>query len=132
MQWISKFPADNLRPPIELDVGAGPWPEQNFDAIYTANTAHIMAWSDVQSMFANISAHLLPGGLFALYGPMKYQGEFTSESNRLFDLHLREHVAHRGIREFYEINQLAISGQLVLLDDHDMPANNRLLIWQKA
>jgi hypothetical protein len=45
---------------------------------------------------------------------------------------LRERVAHRGIREFHEINQLALNGDLILLDDHAMPANNRLLIWQKS
>ena len=62
---------------------------------------------------------------------MKYTDEFTSESNRLFDQRLREQVAHRGIREFDAINTLAIDANLILLDDHDMPANNRLLIFQK-
>ncbi len=132
LHWIDDCPADNLRAPVELDVGGDRWPQQQFDAIYSSNTAHIMAWHEVEAMFANVSAHLQSGGLFALYGPMKYAGEFTSESNRLFDLQLREQVAHRGIREFHEINRLALEGDLILLDDHDLPANNRLLIWQKA
>ena len=132
LRWISDYPADNLRPPIALDVGGGQWPAATFDAIYTANTAHIMAWHEVQAMFSNISSRLRSNGIFCLYGPIKYNGEFTSESNRLFDLQLRGQVPHRGIREFHAVNQLALDGALILLDDHAMPANNRLLIWQKV
>jgi hypothetical protein len=91
-----------------------------------------MAWHEVQAMFEKVSSSLPANGIFCLYGPMKYAGEHTSESNRSFDLRLREQVPHRGIREFHEINQLALHGDLILLDDHAMPANNRLLIWQKS
>jgi cyclopropane fatty-acyl-phospholipid synthase-like methyltransferase len=132
LRWISDYPADNLRPPIALDVAGGQWPAASFDAIYTANTAHIMAWHEVQAMFSNIASSLRSDGIFCLYGPLKYDGEFTSESNRLFDLQLRAQVPHRGIREFHAVNQLALDGALILLDDHAMPANNRLLIWQKV
>ena len=132
LRWIRDCPADNLRPPIALDVAGGQWPAATFDAIYTANTAHIMAWHEVQAMFSNISSSLRSDGIFCLYGPIKYDGEFTSESNRLFDLQLRAQVPHRGIREFHAVNQLALDAALILLDDHAMPANNRLLIWQKV
>jgi cyclopropane fatty-acyl-phospholipid synthase-like methyltransferase len=131
LQWIEDCPAANLRGPIALNVGEAQWPDSSVDAVYTANTAHIMAWHEVQAMFEKVSCNLPANGLFCLYGPMKYSGEHTSESNRFFDLRLREQVAHRGIREFHEINQLALDGGLILLDDHAMPANNRLLIWAK-
>lgn len=132
LQWIHDYPAANLRPPIALNVAGGQWPEISVDAVYTANTAHIMAWHEVQAMFEKVSSSLPANGIFCLYGPMKYAGEHTSESNRSFDLRLREQVPHRGIREFHAINQLALDGDLILLDDHAMPANNRLLIWQKS
>lgn len=131
LQWVSDYPSTNLRAPISLNVAAGDWPDTEFDAIYTANTAHIMAWHEVQAMFQRAASSLQANGLFCLYGPMKYAGEFTSESNRLFDQRLREQVAHRGIREFDAINKLAMDADLILLDDHDMPANNRLLIFEK-
>lgn len=131
LQWIHDYPSANLRPPICLNVSQDDWPDSDFDAIYSANTAHIMSWHEVQAMFRRVASSLQANGLFCLYGPMKYAGEFTSESNRLFDLRLREQVAHRGIREFSAINQLALEANLILLDDHAMPANNRLLIWQK-
>ena len=131
LQWISDYPSTNLRAPISLDVAAEDWPNTEFDAIYTANTAHIMAWHEVQAMFQRAASSLQTNGLFCLYGPMKYAGEFTSESNRLFDQRLREQGAHRGIREFDAINKLAMDANLILLDDHDMPANNRLLIFEK-
>ena len=132
LQWLDDYPAANLREPIALNVAQDQWPDSSVDAIYTANTAHIMAWHEVEAMFKKVSSNLPSNGIFCLYGPMKYAGEHTSESNRFFDLRLRERVAHRGIREFHEINQLALNGDLILLDDHAMPANNRLLIWQKS
>ena len=130
--WLEDYPAANLRAPIELNVAGAEWPDDSIDAVYTANTAHIMAWHDVEAMFHLVSSGLPPNGVFCLYGPMKYAGEHSSESNRIFDLKLRERAAHRGIREFHEINQLALNSSLILLDDHAMPANNRLLIWQKS
>ena len=132
LRWLEAYPSTNLRAPIELNVAQTGWPDATIDAVYTANTAHIMAWQEVQAMFQLVSSNLPANGIFCLYGPMKYAGEHSSESNRIFDLRLREGFAHRGIREFHEINQLALSGDLILLDDHAMPANNRLLIWQKS
>ena len=133
LHWIGDYPAANLRPPVVLNVAdEEQWPDSAIDAVYTANTAHIMVWHEVQAMFEKVSSNLPANGIFCLYGPMKYAGEHTSESNHFFDLSLRERAPHRGIREFHEINQLALEGNLILLDDHVMPANNRLLIWQKS
>ena len=73
-QWISDSSLENIHHPLELDVGAGPWPEGLFDAIFTANTAHIMALSEVELMFSGVSKLLISGGLFCNYGPMKYTG----------------------------------------------------------
>jgi cyclopropane fatty-acyl-phospholipid synthase-like methyltransferase len=131
LRWLNDHPAANLRDPIALDVMSAQWPDSSVDSVFSANTAHIMAWHEVEAMFEKVSTNLPFNGIFGLYGPMKYAGKHTSESNRLFDLRLRERATHRGIREFHEINQLALNGDLILLDDHAMPANNRLLIWQK-
>jgi SAM-dependent methyltransferase len=132
MQWLEQFPSDNLSAPIALDMVEGNWPEAVYDGIYSANTAHIMPWEGVVNMVANAGAHLLPGGVFCLYGPMQYSGVIEPQSNVDFDAQLRQRSSRMGIREFHDINGLALDAGLILLDDHAMPANNRLLVWQKA
>ncbi len=130
--WLEAQPSPNLRPPIALDMLVDAWPETSYDVIYSANTAHIMPWQGVVNMLSQVGLHLLSGGLFCLYGPMAYAGEIAPQSNVLFDQHLRQQAAHMGIRDFHDINRLALNAGLVMLDDHPMPANNRLLIWEKA
>jgi len=134
-QWLNAYPSPNLLAPIELDmldtVGSN-WPNGGFDCIYSANTAHIMPWEAVVNMLAQVGLRLCSNGLFCLYGPMQYQGVIEPQSNRDFDASLQQQTSHMGIREFHQINRLAAEAGLVLLDDHAMPANNRLLVWQKA
>jgi hypothetical protein len=134
-QWLDAYPSPNLLPPIELDmlgIAEGTWPNADYDCIYSANTAHIMPWEAVVNMLAQAGLQLRSNGLLCLYGPMQYQGVIEPQSNRDFDASLRQQASHMGIREFHQINQLAAEAGLMLLEDHAMPANNRLLIWQKA
>lgn len=131
-QWIRDYPAPNLLPPIALDVLTDAWPSNLYDAVYSANTAHIMPWEAVLAMFTGIGHRLQSGGVFSLYGPMKYSGVLTPQSNIEFDYRLRQHSSDQGIREFHELNQLALAAGLILLEDNSMPANNRLIIWQKT
>mgnify|MGYP003683151917 FL=1 len=134
-QWLNAYPSPNLLAPIELDmldtVGSN-CSNGGFDCIYSANTAHIMPWEAVVNMLAQVGLRLCSNGLFCLYGPMQYQGVIEPQSNRDFDASLQQQASHMGIREFHQINRLAAEAGLVLLDDHAMPANNRLLVWQKA
>ena len=46
--------------PLELDVDRA-FPAVDADAVFSANTAHIMSWPQVERMFAGIG-RLLPGG----------------------------------------------------------------------
>ena len=122
--------ARNFSEPLLLDVNQH-WPEQRFDMIYTANSLHIMSWSSVQSLFAQLNQHLSKGGLFCCYGPFKYQGEFTSASNAQFELWLKQRDPRSGVRDFEALQQLAEQHDLQLIEDIKMPANNQLLIWQR-
>lgn len=119
----------NIRQPIELNV-ENQWPNEKFDAVYTANTLHIMSWAHVQQLFKHLPAVLTAESYFIAYGPFNYDGKFTSDSNAAFDQHLRDRDPVSGIRDYEAINQLAGQAGLVLQYDVDMPANNRLLIWQ--
>jgi cyclopropane fatty-acyl-phospholipid synthase-like methyltransferase len=121
----------NLRPAIELDVRRQPWPVTGVDAVFSANTLHIMAWKEVQDFFRGVGAVLRKPGVLCVYGPFRYGGEYTSASNADFDryLHIRDPVS--GIRDFEALAELAAAQGLALAADHAMPANNRTLVWRR-
>jgi SAM-dependent methyltransferase len=119
----------NLRPPELLDVNQVLWPQRSVDAIFTANTLHIMSWHEVIATYRGIGAVLAPAGVLCVYGPFRYQGEYTSDSNREFDRMLQERDPHSGLRELAALTELAAAQGLQLRADHDLPANNRLLVF---
>lgn len=121
----------NLPPPRALDVADDAWPS-GYDAVYTANTLHIMSWPLVQKCLAGIGRMLPPGGLFVCYGPFSYEGRHTSDSNRHFDALLRERDPASGVRDITAVGAAAARAGLALLDDRPMPANNRLLVWRRG
>ncbi len=121
----------NLRAPTVLDVKQTVWPLRMVDAVFTANTLHIMAWSDVMSMYQGIGAVLSSGGLMCVYGPFRYTGRYTSDSNEAFDRMLKERDPKSGLRDIQEVTELGSQYGLRLRCDHDLPANNRLLEFVK-
>lgn len=122
----------NVLPPLTLDVAASNWPLTAADAAFSANTAHIMSWPEVEAMFLGLAGILPEGAPFCLYGPFNYAGNFTSASNRTFDEHLRRRAAHMGIRDIEDLLDLAARSDFTLAADHAMPANNRLLVWRRT
>jgi cyclopropane fatty-acyl-phospholipid synthase-like methyltransferase len=131
VQWLSEFIGDNLSGPLLLDVTQGEWPLAQVDAIFSANTAHIMHWPAVQAMFRGAANVLQTGGRFCLYGPFNYHGAFTSDSNTRFDEWLKARDPQSGVRDIEDLSALAEEVGLQLVRDHAMPANNRTLVWQK-
>lgn len=119
--------ARNLRPPTVLEVRQTVWPLRSVDAVFSANTLHIMGWEEVESMFRGIDAVLSPHGVVCIYGPFRYSGRYTSDSNRDFDLMLKERDPNSGLRDLTNVSALAGRHALRLRVDHDLPANNRLL-----
>ncbi len=121
----------NLRPPTVLDVRQAVWPARSVDAVFTANTLHIMSWDAVGALYRGVAQVLAPGGLLCVYGPFSYGGQYTSESNRAFDRMLRERDPLSGIRDLEALRELAAPLGLSLVADHDLPVNNRLLEFEK-
>jgi len=120
----------NIRPAVELDV-LGSWPKETFEGAYSANTAHIMNWPAVKAMFAGVSACLVGGGAFCLYGPFNRHGRFTSASNEVFDRQLRARDAAMGIRDVADLASLALRHHMVLEQELALPANNQILVFRK-
>jgi len=122
----------NLRAPLELDVRNHPWPLARADGIFSANTLHIMSWASVQDFFRGVGNVLDTGGVLCIYGPFRYAGCYTSDSNAAFDEFLRSRDPQSGIRDFEEVDRLAGAQGLRLTADHAMPANNQTLIWRRV
>jgi SAM-dependent methyltransferase len=122
----------DLAVPVELDVLQAQWPPLTGDAVFSANTLHIMSWPAVEALFAGLRRVLTGGGVLAIYGPFRYGGQFTTASNAAFDAMLRERDPDSGIRDFEAVNALAAAAGLELRADHAMPANNQLIVWKGA
>ena len=131
-QWLEDEGSSNVRLPVEIDVNREFWLDDPVQYVFSANTAHIMPWETVVKMIEGVGKLLTEHGVFCLYGPFNYLGNFTSDSNAAFDRLLKEKAAHRGIRDFEAIQQQAQKNSLLLVDDVEMPANNRLLVWKKS
>ncbi|MCW9023989.1 MAG: class I SAM-dependent methyltransferase [Gammaproteobacteria bacterium] len=132
MQWLDEAGLNNVLPPLTLDVNSQPWPLLSVDAVFSANTAHIMDWNSVEKMFAGIGALLESQGFFCLYGPFNYNGESSSKSNEDFDRWLKDRDRDSGIRDFENLVDLAHLHHMRLVHDIEMPVNNRILVWQKV
>lgn len=122
----------NVRSPLSLDVCDTPWPVSGlFDAAFSANTLHIMSWDSVRHFFRGVGQVLDARGVLCVYGPFLYEDVETVPSNVSFDQWLRNRDPASGIRKFSAVNALAEEQALSLRVDHSMPANNRLLVWQR-
>ena len=128
--WIDDAKLANTPKALKLNVDLD-WPEDKYQAIYSANTVHIMSWEMVLNFFKGVGQALDKGGVFILYGPFNYQGQYTSQSNANFDLLLKDNNPLSAIRDFEALNQLAQKVGLSLVNDFAMPANNRILCWEK-
>ena len=129
--WIDAAGLTNTPEPIELDVARSQWPAMRFDAVFSANTLHIMGWPEVQAMFAGLDAVLAADATLLIYGPFNVGGRFTSESNAAFDADLKARGAHMGLRDLEAVDALALSIGLGSMVDVVMPANNRCLVWRR-
>ena len=128
--WREEARSPRLLEPIELDVDR-PFPDVAADAVFSANTCHIMSWPQVERFFSGVAALLPAGGVFALYGPFHYDGKPTSPSNAEFDQWLRGRDPKSGVRDFEAIRDLAARRSLALEEDNGMPANNRLVVFRR-
>jgi hypothetical protein len=103
----------------------------SIDAVFSANTLHIMSWEAVEALFGLVGRVLPATGVLVLYGPFRYAGRFTSDSNAEFDAWLRDRDPDSGIRDAEDVDRLALAQGLTLTADHAMPANNQLRVWRR-
>lgn len=129
--WLDEAALPNTPQPMELDVGST-WPTLTFDAVFSANTLHIMGWLEVQRLFDQLPTVTNTGALLVVYGPFNYSGRYSSDSNAAFDQWLKARGAHMAIRDAEAIDALAARTGFALIDDIAMPANNRCRVWRRS
>jgi cyclopropane fatty-acyl-phospholipid synthase-like methyltransferase len=127
--WISSAPRSQMMPPVEFELGKHTDIGGSFDMLYSANVLHIVSEPRGQDLL-DLVARQLPGlGAAVFYGPFKYGGQFTSQSNAKFDQSLKVHSSESGIRDFEWVDSELAQRGFRLKHDFSMPANNRLLIF---
>ena len=130
--WLADAGLANVLPPLELNVSSSQWPQLEVDAVFTANSIHIMQQQDVVNLINGVGKILKQGGSFVIYGPFNYNGLYTSKSNENFDHWLKQRDPLSGVKNFEEIESLANSNSMQLVTDYEMPANNRILHFIKV
>ncbi len=129
--WHEEASLSNVLPAITLNVSGDDWPMTSYDGVFSANTTHIISRPSVIDMFSGIAKVLKPDGIFCLYGPFNYDGKFSSLSNERFDRWLKDRDPESGIRNKEDLDGLAADNAMILIADHEMPVNNRILVWKK-
>jgi cyclopropane fatty-acyl-phospholipid synthase-like methyltransferase len=129
--WVTDAAQPNLLPPLSLDVLTTDFPATTFDAVYSANTAHIMSMEAVRKMFELVGDVLSSGGVFCLYGPFRHEGVFNAPSNAAFHQQLQARDTAMGIRHLESLDEEGHRHQLSRQRLYAMPANNNMAVWQK-
>lgn len=127
--WLDEAALPNTPPPLTLDVN-GAWPAQRYDAVFSANTLHIMGWPVVLRLFEALPGVLADDAMLVVYGPFNVGGRYTSESNAAFDAQLKAKAPHQGLRDAEAVDALARAAGLVPVERRAMPANNFCLVWR--
>lgn len=130
--WVREEQLANLREPVRLDVLDDTWPVAPCEAAFNANMIHIAPWPCAEGLFAGLGRHLLPGGVFVLYGPFRIGGVHTAPSNAEFDDDLRRRNPEWGVRDLEAVEALASRQGLVLSERVSMPANNQSLVFVRG
>ncbi|MGB0454980.1 MAG: DUF938 domain-containing protein [Bacteriovoracaceae bacterium] len=130
--WLEEEKLSNIKGPELLRVAHDDFPDKKpFQYVFTANTLHIMSWKEDKALFKLLGKRLREGSLVFIYGPFNYKGQYTSESNESFDGWLKERNPQSGIRNFEDILAGMKKHGFKLLKDHEMPANNRTLVFER-
>jgi len=129
---IREYGTPNVQQPIELDLAKPPLAlPEGVQCVYAANVMHIVSEPLGVTLIKLAAQSLLKDGYLVLYGPYRYGGKFTTESNKDFDGWLKDQDSDSGVRDFEWIERLANESGLTLIKDHAMPANNQCLVYTK-
>ena len=130
--WIDAAGLAEILRPVSLDVRTAQVNAASYDAVFTANTAHIMGIDAVRRMFSIVGDALRADGVFCLYGPLCIGGRFNTESNARFDWSLRQRDATMGVRDLEALDGFGLSCGLRRQRLYAMPSNNYIAVWTRS
>ena len=130
--WLDESGAPNIVGPGEFQIGKDDFPNGHFDVVFTSNTLHIMHWKECKTLMKMLGRNLREGSQLLIYGPLNYDGKFTSPSNEQFDQSLKAQDPLMGIINFEDVVNNMKKNGFSLSKDHEMPANNRLLVFMRV
>lgn len=122
----------NVRAPIELDAASPRWTIAQADAVLCINMIHIAPLAATRGLFAGAARVLPPGAPLLTYGPYRFSGRFTAESNAAFDRSLRAQDPAWGVRDVDELFPLAVAHGLHPERTVALPANNHALVFRRV
>ena len=128
---LARCAPSNVQVPLRLDLAQNEWPKRSVDCVFSANVIHIVSESLGERLIVGGAQATVTDGLLVLYGPFKYRGKFTTDSNRDFDRWLRDRDEKSGVRSFEWVEHIAEREGLTLVEDRAMPANNQSLVFRK-
>jgi SAM-dependent methyltransferase len=138
--WRAHAGLPNIRPPLRIDLSDPAWCPEMHDgsgpgkllAVFCANVIHIAPWRVAEGLFAGAARYLRADGRLFLYGPFKRGGKHTAVSNAVFDTSLRDQNPEWGVRDIWDLEKLAMTVGLALIEIADMPANNLTLVFERS
>lgn len=130
----------NVLPPARLDLlglastqaGELPPGADRVDLVFSANLLHIAPWAACGALMRLAGARLAEGGRLIVYGPFRVADEALADGNRAFDADLRARNPAWGLRWLHEVDAQAQAAGLARAERVNMPANNLLLVYQRA
>ena len=131
--WRGAAGLENLAAPVRLDAAElASWPKGPFEAVVCINMVHISPWAATGGLMAGAGRVLTRGGRLFLYGPYIEAGVETATSNLAFDESLKSRDPAWGLRELGEVTALAVASGLSFADRIAMPANNLIVVFERA
>jgi hypothetical protein len=138
--WRAHAGLTNIKPALRIDLSDPAWCPAMHDgsgpsqllAVFCANVIHIAPWRVAEGLFTGAARYLRSDGRLFLYGPFKRDGKHTALSNAVFDTSLRERDAEWGVRDIVDVEKLAASESLALIETVQMPANNLILVFERS
>ncbi|MDB5434340.1 MAG: SAM-dependent methyltransferase [Phenylobacterium sp.] len=131
--WRTAAGLANLAPPLRLDAAdLASWPEGPFEAVVCINMIHISPWAACEGLVAGAGRLMTPGGRLFLYGPFLAADVETAPSNLAFDQSLKARDPAWGLRDLAAVTALAGAHGLALAERIGMPANNLIVMFEKA
>jgi SAM-dependent methyltransferase len=127
--WRTDSGLANLHEPVILDAAAQTWPVERAEAVLNINMVHISPWEAALGLLGGAARVLAPGGKLILYGPWIVDGLQTAQSNLAFDADLKRRNPAWGLRKVEDFAAEAEERGLLLADQREMPANNRMLLF---